>query len=67
MERVGVVVKIPACREVSPRIHNLNPGLDMKASYWKRRWAEINRSLCEADPEHMEPDLVQEASNYVHQ
>ena len=64
---MGVVVKIPACLEVSPKVHNQIQKRPKKAAYWVRRWAEINRSLCEADPEHIEPNLVQDASDYVHQ
>ena len=64
---MGVVVKSPACREVSPKVHNQTQKRLKKAAYWVRRWAEINRSLCEADPEHIEPNLVQDASDYVHQ
>ena len=64
---MGVVVKFPSCREVSPKVHNQIQERTKKAAYWVRRWAEINRSLCEADPEHVEPNLVQDASDYVHQ
>jgi hypothetical protein len=64
---MGVVVKFPACREVSPKIHNQIQQRTKKAAYWVRRWAEISRCLCDADTEHMEPNLVQDASDYVHQ
>jgi hypothetical protein len=64
---MGVVVKFPACREVSPKVHNQIQKRPKKAAYWVKRWTEINRSLYEADPENIEPNLFQDASDHVHQ
>ena len=64
---MGEIIKFPARREILPEVSELIEQETKKAAYWVRRWAEINRSLCEADPEHMEPNLVQDASDYVYQ
>jgi hypothetical protein len=64
---MGDVVKFPARRDVAPEVSELIEQQTKKAAYWVRRWSEISRCLCDADAEHMEPNLVQDASDYVHQ
>jgi len=64
---MGEIVKFPARRDVAPEVSELIEQQTKKAAYWVRRWSEISRCLCDADAEHMEPNLVQDASDYVHQ
>lgn len=64
---MGEIVKFPARREVAAEVSELIEQQTKKAAYWIRRWSEISRCLCDADAEHMEPNFVQDASDYVQQ
>jgi hypothetical protein len=64
---IGDIVQFPVFRDISPDVYDLIKDRTKRAAYWVQRWSEINKNLFEADPEHMDMSLVQEASHYVHE
>jgi len=62
---MGDIVNFPACRGISPEVSDLIQQRTKKAAYLVRRWSEINRRLQEGDTEHMEGNLIQDASDYM--
>ena len=62
---MGELVKFPNCREILPEACQHISELTKKAAYWVRRWSEIHKSLCEADPKDTDAVLLEDASLYL--
>lgn len=62
---MGELIQFPKCRPILPEAHQMISERTEKASYWVRRWFEIHRSLCEADPKEADAGLLEDASFYL--
>jgi hypothetical protein len=62
---MGKIIKLPNCREISHEISQLISERTKEASYWVRRWSEINRCLCEAGPKGMNEALLEDSALYL--
>jgi hypothetical protein len=64
MMPMGVVVRFPNCREISPEASQLIARRTEKAAYWVRRWSEINKRLSAA-PNAWDNLELQDASLHI--
>jgi hypothetical protein len=62
---MGVLVRFPNCREISPEACRLISERTKEASSWVRRWSEIHKRLCEAGPKNRNEMLLEDASLYL--
>jgi hypothetical protein len=62
---MGELVRFPNCKEISPDACQRISEQTKKAAYWVRRWSEIHKSLCEADPRDTDALLLEDSSLYL--
>jgi hypothetical protein len=62
---MGELVRFPNCKEISLEACQLIEEHTKAASYWVRRWSEIHRCLCAADPKDVNEVLLEDSSLYL--
>lgn len=64
---MGELIQFPNCKPLPPEARQRIPERTEEASYWVRRWSEIeiHSSLCEAGPEEAYAALLEDASLYL--
>jgi len=62
---MGDIVRFPNCREIAPEVSLFIEKRTREASYWVKRWSEINRRLYEVGTNGMDEAVLEDASLYV--